>query len=82
MKKSLAEWMGCLSRGVVKGLRRLGVDAVFVPPNDIEVAGRKLACGFIALSNGAVLFQGSILENIDTEIMMKALRVPTEKLSA
>ena len=81
VKKSLAEWLECLSRGVVKGLQRLGVDAVFVPPNDIDVAGRKLGCGFIALSDDAVLFQGSILTAIDTENMMKALRVPTEKLS-
>ena len=81
MKMSLAEWLARLSRGVVKGLQRLGVDAVFVRPNDIDVAGRKLGCGFIALSDDAVLFQGSILTAIDTENMMKALRVPTEKLS-
>lgn len=80
-KMSLAEWMTRLGGGVVKGLRQLGLDAVFVAPNDIEVAGRKLACGFIALSDGAVLFQGGILTDLDTETMMKALRVPTEKLS-
>jgi len=80
-KIPLAEWMARLSRGLVNGLRPLGLDAVFVAPNDIEVAGRKLACGFIALAEGAVLFQGSLLTDIDTETMMKALRVPTEKLS-
>ncbi|MHB8668921.1 MAG: lipoate--protein ligase family protein, partial [Burkholderiales bacterium] len=78
---SLAEWMARLAGGVANGLRRLGVEAVFVAPNDIEVAGRKLGCGFIALADDAVLFQGSILTDLDTETMMKALRVPTEKLS-
>ncbi len=77
----LAEWMACLSEGVIKGLRELGVDAVFAPPNDIEVAGRKLASGFLMVSDSAVLFQGSLLLDLATETMMKALRVPTEKLS-
>ncbi len=77
----LAEWLAWLSEGMLKGLRRLGVEAVFVAPNDIEVAGRKLASGFLTLSESAVLFQGSLLMAIDTETMMKALRVPTEKLT-
>lgn len=76
-----AEWMASLSGGVVRGLRELGVDAVFAPPNDIEVAGRKIASGFLMVSDTAVLFQGSLLLDLDTESMMKALRVPTEKLS-
>lgn len=78
---SLAEWLAWLSEGVIQGLRRLGVEANFAAPNDIEVAGHKLASGFVTLSESAVLFQGSILMAIDTEAMMKALRVPTEKLT-
>jgi lipoate-protein ligase A len=78
---SLAEWLTWLSEGVIRGLRRLGVEAIFAAPNDIEVAGHKLASGFLSLSESAVLFQGSILLDFDTEAMMKALRVPTEKLT-
>ncbi len=80
-KKNIMEWLALLGGGVAKGLQGLGVDAVFAPPNDIEVAGRKLASGFIALSDSALLFQGSLLLDHDTETMMKALRVPTEKLT-
>ncbi|GAB4508301.1 MAG: hypothetical protein Tsb0026_06710 [Sulfuricaulis sp.] len=79
--KNLADWLACLCEGVARGLQRLGVDAVFVLPNDIEVAGRKLGSGFLALSDSALLFQGSLLFDHDTETMMKALRVPTEKLT-
>lgn len=78
---SLADWLARLCQGVVQGLRQLNIDAVFAPPNDIEVAGRKLASGFLALSDSALLFQGSLLLDLDTETMMKALRVPTEKLT-
>lgn len=77
----LAEWLAWLTEGVIQGLRRLDVEAIFTAPNDVEVAGHKLASGFIALSESAVLFQGSLLMTMDTEAMMKALRVPTEKLT-
>ena len=77
----LAQWMARLGDSVVGGLRRAGVHASFVPPNDIEVEGRKLASCFLALSDSALLFQGGILLGLDTETMMKALRMPTEKLS-
>lgn len=80
-RKSLMEWHALLGEGVAKGLHGFGLDAAFTPPNDIEVAGRKLASGFIALSDSALLFQGSLLLDHDTETMMKALRVPTEKLT-
>jgi lipoate-protein ligase A len=77
----LTQWMARLGDSVAGGLRRAGVHASFVPPNDIEAEGRKLASCFLALSDSALLFQGSILLGFDTETMMKALRVPTEKLS-
>lgn len=80
-ESNLTEWLARLCRCVAEGLHGLGIDAAFAPPNDIEVAGRKLASGFLALSGSALLFQGSILLDHDTETMMKALRVPTEKLT-
>jgi len=80
-EKHLAQWMTRLGDSVAEGLRRAGVHASFVPPNDIEAEGRKLASCFFALSDSALLFQGGILLNLDTETMMNALRVLTEKLS-
>ena len=66
----------CASRG----LRHLGVDARFRLRNDIEVRGRKISgTGGTELS-GAILFQGTLLVDFDVDEMLRALRIPTEKL--
>ena len=77
----LAQWLARLGEATARGLRAAGIDAGFVALNDIEVQGRKLASGFMALSESALLFQGGILFDLDTETMMRALRMPTEKLT-
>jgi lipoate---protein ligase len=62
------------------GLRNLGVRAQFRPKNDIEIRGRKISgTGGTELS-GAILFQGTILVDFDVDEMLRALRIPTEKL--
>jgi lipoate-protein ligase A len=63
-----------------RGLRHLGVQAHFRPRNDIEIQGRKISgTGGTELS-GAILFQGTILVDFDVDEMLRALRIPTEKL--
>lgn len=69
-----------LCRGAVAGLRKLGVRARFRPKNDIEVGGRKISGTGATRSGGAVLFQGTLLTDFDVETMLRALRIPTEKL--
>lgn len=80
-----ADLAGVLERhglAVVAALRRLGVAARFVFPNDVEAQGRKLASGFAGRRGGQLLLQGSLLVDApDAESMLKILRVPTEKLS-
>ncbi len=62
------------------GLRRLGFKAHFRPRNDVEVGGRKISgTGGTELS-GAILFQGTVLVDFDVDEMLRALRIPTEKL--
>jgi lipoate-protein ligase A len=56
------------------------VRAYFRPRNDIEIQGRKISgTGGTELS-GAVLFQGTLLVDFDVDEMLRALRIPTEKL--
>ncbi|MEW6376795.1 MAG: DUF116 domain-containing protein [Thermodesulfobacteriota bacterium] len=63
-----------------RGLRHLGVRAYFRPRNDIEIQGRKISgTGGTELS-GAILFQGTVLVDFDMDEMLRALRIPTEKL--
>lgn len=62
------------------GLQRLGLRAHFRPRNDVEVGGRKISgTGGTELS-GAILFQGTLLVDFDVDEMLRALRIPTEKL--
>ncbi|MEW5768034.1 MAG: DUF116 domain-containing protein [bacterium] len=66
---------------VVKGLGKLGIKAGFRPRNDIEVNGRKISGTGGIFEDGAVLFQGTLLVDFDVETMIRALRIPTEKLA-
>ncbi len=62
------------------GLQRLGLRAYFRPRNDVEVSGRKISgTGGTELS-GAILFQGTLLVDFNVDEMLRALRIPTEKL--
>jgi lipoate---protein ligase len=62
------------------GFRHLGVRAYFRPKNDIEIQGRKISgTGGTELS-GAILFQGTVLVDVDVDEMLRSLRIPTEKL--
>lgn len=60
--------------------RRLGIRASFRPRNDVEVNGRKISGMGGTELLGAILFQGTILVDFDVDEMLKALRIPTEKL--
>ena len=59
-----------------------GVDARFRPRNDIEVRGRKIAGTGGTTEGAAFLFQGTLLVDLDVQTMLRALRVPMEKLNA
>ena len=70
-----------LSEPVVAALRELGLPARYRPRNDIEVHGRKISGTGGTDLHGALLFQGTLLVDLDVETMVRALRVPVEKLS-
>lgn len=69
-----------ISAGAVRSLKILGVDASFRPRNDIEFKGRKLSGTGAVSENEAFMFQGTLLVKDVADIMLKALRVPAEKL--
>ncbi len=69
-----------MGESAARGLQHLGVQARFRPRNDIEIQGRKVSgTGGTELS-GAILFQGTVLVDFDVDEMLRALRIPTEKL--
>jgi lipoate-protein ligase A len=69
-----------MCRGTIAGLNRLGVNAEFRPKNDIEVNGRKISGTGGCEDGSAFLFQGTLLVDFDVDTMLRALRIPTEKL--
>ena len=69
-----------MCQGLVEALSILGLDATFRPVNDVEVGSRKISGTGGTESGGALLFQGTLLVDFDVETMVRALRIPTEKL--
>lgn len=80
LPRRLEDLYARLCQGAVRGLERLGVEAAFRPQNDVEVAGRKISGTGGTEMNGAFLFQGTLLVDFDVDTMLRALRIPTEKL--
>lgn len=63
------------------GLKKLGVDAHFRPRNDIEVDGRKIS-GTGGFYDGDILiYQGTVLVDMNPQQMVKALKIPESKLA-
>ena len=69
-------------QAVARGLQTLGLKAEFRPRNDIEVDGRKISGTGAVLEGNCLLFQGTLLIDFNLEHLIKALRIPTEKLNA
>lgn len=70
-----------LTKPIIEVLRDLGLQAAFRPRNDIEVQGRKISGTGGAGDDHGVLFQATLLTDFDAATMVRALRVPVEKLA-
>ena len=68
-------------RGVLLGLKRLGIPAEIRGKNDIAVDGRKIAgLGIYVDANDGVLFHASVLAGLDIDLMLRILNIPAAKL--
>jgi lipoate-protein ligase A len=77
---SLADLAREICEVVADGISRLGVEASYRPRNDIEVGGRKIS-GTGGFFDGDTLFyQGTVLVDMNPQVMVSALRVPKAKL--
>ena len=71
-----------LAGGLIAGLDKLGIPAVFRGKNDLEVGGRKIAgLGLYLDQGGAMLFHASVLAGLDITFMLRVLRIPGAKLA-
>ena len=70
-----------LSQVLIRGLKKLGIDAAFRPKNDLEVHGKKIAGLSAASESGkALLFHTSLLVDFDVELMIDIMNTPLVKL--
>lgn len=71
------------SEGIVTGLAKLGIEAVFAGKNDLKVDGRKIAgLGIYLDGAGGLLFHSSVLADLDVGFMLEVLDTPASKLGA
>jgi lipoate-protein ligase A len=77
---SLPEVARDICLAVAAGLRKLGVEARYRPRNDIEVDGRKISGTGGFFDGDTLIYQGTVLVDMDPAAMVAALRVPRAKL--
>ena len=71
-----------VGEAVISGLRRLGIEADFIPVNDVQVGGRKISGMAGTLTRSLLFVHGCLLVGSNLEILSKVLNVPREKLEA
>jgi len=76
---SIAESYKAICKGVVLGLRSLGIVSEFKPINDIVARGRKISGSAQTRRNGIILQHGTLLLDTDLNKMFSVLKVPDEK---
>jgi len=68
-----------LCGAVIAGLKLLDLDARFAPINDIVVGAKKVSGNAQTRKLGCLLQHGTILLDVDVDLMFELLRVPSEK---
>jgi len=70
-----------ICNAAANGLSSLGVDAKFRPRNDIEVDGRKISGTGGFFDGDVLIYQGTVLVDMDPQHMLSALNIPESKLA-
>ncbi|GAB1483739.1 hypothetical protein MASR2M78_25550 [Treponema sp.] len=65
--------------GVIAGLKELGIESSFAPINDIIASGKKISGNAQTRKLGCILQHGTILIDLDVDLMFSLLKVPAEK---
>jgi len=69
-----------IERGIIEGLKELGIEAQYSGINDIVVNGRKISGNAQTRKYGGLLQHGTILMDVDVDEMFSLLKVPQEKM--
>jgi len=78
---NLADLAAAICNAAAAGLRKLGVHARFRPRNDIEVDGRKISGTGGFFDGDILIYQGTVLVDMDPARMVRALNIPAAKVA-
>ncbi len=70
-----------ICNAAARGFQELGVDAKFRPRNDIEVDGRKISGTGGFFDGDVLIYQGTVLVDMNAQKMVSALNIPQSKLA-
>ncbi len=78
---SLPDLAAAICNAAAAGLRELGVKARFRPRNDIEVGGRKISGTGGFFDGDVLIYQGTVLVDMNAAQMVRALNIPEAKVA-
>ena len=70
-----------ICNAAARGISALGVEAQFRPRNDIEVDGRKISGTGGFFDGDILIYQGTVLVDMNPQRMLAALNIPESKLA-
>ncbi|MBP5275137.1 MAG: lipoate--protein ligase [Abditibacteriota bacterium] len=74
--------MDMFTRPVIGALEDLGVKAELKGRNDISIGGRKFSGNSQTVAGGRILHHGTIMLDVNTDVLSKALAVPKAKIES
>ncbi|CAD6492140.1 MAG: Lipoate-protein ligase A subunit 1 [Candidatus Argoarchaeum ethanivorans] len=80
MPKDIIKSSRVLCSGLVNGFKILGLNAEFIPINDIVVNNKKISGSAHTRRFGGILQHGTILYDVNPKLMFSLLKVPNEKI--
>ena len=81
LPSNVQESCAVICSALVSALQKLGLDATFSPLNDVVVNGKKISGSAQTRGHGSVLQHGTLLIDLDVDLMFSLLRVSQIKLA-
>ena len=78
---NLPDLAAAICNAAAAGLREFGVKAKFRPRNDIEVDGRKISGTGGFFDGDILIYQGTVLVDMNPAQMVRALNIPAAKIA-
>jgi lipoate-protein ligase A len=78
--KNILKSYARICNALLQGLKQLGIKGTYAPINDILVDGKKISGNAQTRKANTVLQHGTILLDVDVNMMFSLLKVPNEKI--